>query len=63
MKVTGDFEKNTLYRRFTGFSTVLTGNLDGSEYNGEWLKGTYHGNGRFVTSTGAVYEGNWAKGT
>ena len=36
---------------------------DGSEYKGEWLKGNYHGKGKFVTNTGAAYEGDWIKGT
>ena len=35
---------------------------DGAVYEGEWMEGKPHGEGKRTWSDGAVYEGEWRKG-
>ena len=34
----------------------------GNKYEGEWLKGVYHGRGKLTYADGRKYEGWWYRG-
>ena len=53
MEIEGDFVNGVLHRKGQY-------RFDGGQYNGEWIKGRYHGKGFLLFADGSSYTGDFA---